>query len=65
MRGDYPNWDELMISIADAFAVQLQDLKVRSEESERSIKEHLSNLYNILDEMKRIDEKYEQELESI
>ena len=54
-----------MISIADAFAVQLQDLKVRSEESERSIKEHLNNLYTILEEMKRIDEKYEQELESI
>jgi hypothetical protein len=54
-----------MISIADAFAVQLQDLKVRSEESERSIKEHLSNLHNILDEMREIDEKYEQELENI
>ena len=65
MREGFPNWDELMISIADAFAFQLQDLKVRSEESERSIKEHLSNLHNILDEMREIDEKYEQELENI
>ena len=52
-------------SIADTFALQLQDLKKRSEESERSIKEHLNNLHNILDEMREIDEKFEQELESI
>ena len=54
-----------MISIADTFAVQLQDLKVRSEESERSIKQHLSNLHNILDEMRAIEEKFEQELQEI
>jgi hypothetical protein len=55
--------DELMASIADTFAAQLQDLKVRSDESDKSIKEHLSKLYSILDEMKAIDERYEQELE--
>ena len=52
-------------SIADTFTAQLQDLKVRSEESERSIKQHLLNLHSILDEMREIDEKYEQDLESI
>jgi Skp family chaperone for outer membrane proteins len=52
-------------SIADAFTAQLQDLKKRSDESDKSIKQHLSNLHNILDEMEAIDKKYEQELREI
>jgi hypothetical protein len=54
-----------MTSIADTFDAQLQNLKARSDESDKSIKEHLSKLYSILDEMEAIDKKYEQELREI
>jgi hypothetical protein len=46
-----------MTSIADRFAAQIEDLKRRSDESDRKMAEHLANCYRHLDELKRINDR--------
>jgi hypothetical protein len=41
--------------ISDMFAAELENLKRRSEESDRRIAEHLKKLHQHLDEMKAIE----------
>jgi hypothetical protein len=43
------------MSIADMFTAQLEDLKLRSEESDRKIAEHLKELHRLIDTMKAIE----------
>lgn len=43
------------MSIADLFAAQLDDLKRRSEESDRVIAEHLEAVHQLIDKLEAID----------
>jgi len=43
------------VKVSDLFAAKLENLKRRSEESDRRIAEHLKKLHQHLDEMKAIE----------
>jgi len=43
------------VKVSDLFAAKLENLKRRSEESDRKIAEHLKKLHQHLDEMKAIE----------
>ena len=43
------------MGIADMFAAQLEDLKRRSDESDRIIREHLDSVHRLIDSLEALE----------